>query len=88
MQFTPEDEAALLALFRGDGPKPLTDPTEPTEPVEPTPAPPEPHVWTDAPVIDMQANNPTGLSHAEWERLQNMARTHGGDHNGISRARK
>lgn len=79
MQFTPEDEAALLALFRGDGPKPLTDPTEPTEPVEPTPAPPEPHVWTDAPVIDMQANNPTGTPEAEIRRRQNMARSFGGD---------
>lgn len=79
MQFTPEDEAALLALFRGDGPKPLTDPTEPPEPVEPTPAPVEPHVWTDAPVIDMQANNPTGTPEAEIRRRQNMARSFGGD---------
>lgn len=79
MRFTPEDEAALLALFRGDGPKPLTDPTEPTEPVEPTPAPVEPHVWTEAPVIDMQGNTPKGTPEAEIRRRQNMARSFGGD---------
>lgn len=89
MRFTEEEESELLRLFRGDGPEPLIDPTDPPEPVEPEPEPPAPHVWKpDAPVIDMQGNTPKGMSHAEWERLQNMARTHGGDHNGISRARK
>ncbi|SMY03744.1 hypothetical protein BSP239C_03605 [Brevibacterium sp. 239c] len=71
MRLSEAEERAFLAAMRGETPKPA----------------PAPHVWKpDAPVIDMQANNPTGMSHAEWERLQNMAATHGGDHNGITRA--
>lgn len=73
MRLTPDEEIAFLAAMRGETPEPA----------------PAPHVWKpDAPVIDMQANNPTGMTEAEIRRLQNMAATHGGDHNGISRAAK